>query len=103
MRLDTSLESLIGVGRSESVTDLNNELLSSSRTSTMRTRHSFAADGEMPSKPFGLGMNLPYVYKFFFSYLTLIFLWYKYFIQSIKKTHTYASNKMMKDLLNNGP
>lgn len=58
MRLDASLESLIGLGRSESVTDLNNELLSASgRSAALRGRHSFGGEGDVaaPSKPFGLG------------------------------------------------
>lgn len=58
MRLDTSLESLIGVGRSESVSDLNKELLSSTcrSVSGLRGRHSYGGDSDISiSKPFGLG------------------------------------------------
>lgn len=58
MRLDASLESLIGVGRSESVSDLNKELLSSTcrSASGLRGRHSYGGDSDISiSKPFGLG------------------------------------------------
>lgn len=53
MRLDMSSESL-NMSRSESVTELNSELLST--PSSIRSRSSFSKDPDIsPSKSFGLG------------------------------------------------
>lgn len=55
MRLDGSIDAL-NISRSESVTELNSELLGGGST-LLRGRSSFGKDPEVtPTKPFGLGM-----------------------------------------------
>lgn len=54
MRLDGSIDAL-NISRSESVSELNSELLNGS--TLLRPRTSFGKDADVtPTKPFGLGM-----------------------------------------------
>lgn len=59
MRLDGSTDAL-NISRSESVTELNSELLGGS--TLLRGRSSFGKDPEVtPTKPFGLGMHCEFL------------------------------------------
>ncbi|XP_044741310.1 kinesin-like protein KIF13A [Chrysoperla carnea] len=58
MRFDTSMESLTSMARSESVTDLNGEMISNSSSSRIRSAPLDTADVTSPPKPFGIGSIL---------------------------------------------
>lgn len=63
MRLDMSTESL-NMARSESVTDLNSDVLTT--PNTIRTRNFGKDPDTSPSKPFGLSkfiINIIYIYN----------------------------------------
>lgn len=66
MRLDGSIDTL-NMSRSESVSELNSELLNGS--TLLRPRTSFGKDPDAtPTKPFGLGML---IYLFYFLFMNI--------------------------------